>query len=310
MTCPVVVDCPGTDDPITNFSSESDDTLDFLALIWVGTGSNRVPFNQNWTATACGQSFLSTVSQLDALIQALYAAINCNYHDDHPDNGGGVHNTAQQCCFTSGSGINTVLICYTVPAGSIIALNQAQSDAWAHSIACYAVHQLTHPDIHPAPPGPNLSNIRLATCSNSFYAEQISAQNMRSPIMYSVTGTAPPGLHFDPTVIPGSLVLEGTPTTPGNYTFTVSAQDASHITVTKSYTISVLGITSGDPDDATQGTAYSFQFTASGGVGPYTFDLESGPLPGGITLDSDGLLHGTPTENGDFNITVSVTDSA
>jgi len=69
-------------------------------------------------------------------------------------------------------------------------------------------------------------------------------------------------------------------------------------------------ITSGTPPAAQSGVAYEFQFEAEGGTAPYTFTLSSGTLPDGLTLDSDGLLHGTPTENGTFSITVTVTDSS
>jgi hypothetical protein len=50
-------------------------------------------------------------------------------------------------------------------------------------------------------------------------------------------------------------------------------------------------------------------FTASGGTGPFTFGLSSGGVPG-LSLDpSTGVLSGTPTQLGDFPITVGVTDA-
>jgi hypothetical protein len=43
------------------------------------------------------------------------------------------------------------------------------------------------------------------------------------------------------------------------------------------------------------GTAYSVQLTNIGGVSPIAWALTSGTLPAGLSLRSDGLIHGTPT---------------
>ncbi|WCR02156.1 autotransporter domain-containing protein [Paracoccus saliphilus] len=50
--------------------------------------------------------------------------------------------------------------------------------------------------------------------------------------------------------------------------------------------------------------------SASGGTGPYAFDLSSGRLPDGITLSNDGKLTGTPTEDGNFSLTFRATDAS
>src|SRR5262249_24971380 len=57
------------------------------------------------------------------------------------------------------------------------------------------------------------------------------------------------------------------------------------------------------------GTFFSSQVQASGGTKPYTFSLNSGSLPDGLSLSSSGLISGTPTTAGTFNFTVLVTDS-
>jgi uncharacterized protein YhjY with autotransporter beta-barrel domain len=58
------------------------------------------------------------------------------------------------------------------------------------------------------------------------------------------------------------------------------------------------------------GTIYSQTLTASGGTGPYGYSLTAGTLPTGVTLGSGGILSGTPIAAGNFNFTVTTTDSS
>ncbi len=55
--------------------------------------------------------------------------------------------------------------------------------------------------------------------------------------------------------------------------------------------------------------AYSVNFTATGGTGPYQFTLAAGGLPNGVTLPTNGALTVTPTAAGTFNFTVKATDA-
>lgn len=69
-------------------------------------------------------------------------------------------------------------------------------------------------------------------------------------------------------------------------------------------------ITGGSLATATNGLPYSFALTATGGVPPYSWNA-LGALPEGLTLNSAGLLSGTPMAKipGDFQIAVNVTDT-
>ncbi len=63
--------------------------------------------------------------------------------------------------------------------------------------------------------------------------------------------------------------------------------------------------------DAVQNLAYSAQLVANGGTPPYVFSLNSGSFPTGLSINSAGLISGTPsTVSGPFNPIVKVTDSA
>ncbi len=66
------------------------------------------------------------------------------------------------------------------------------------------------------------------------------------------------------------------------------------------------------PSTATVGVAFPNQTLTAAGTGstaPYTFAVTVGALPAGLTLDTTGLLHGTPTAGGSFPFTVTATDS-
>jgi hypothetical protein len=61
--------------------------------------------------------------------------------------------------------------------------------------------------------------------------------------------------------------------------------------------------------NGTVGEKYSATVTATGGQFPsYTFALESGTLPPGLSFAANGKLAGTPTKAGTFTFTVSVND--
>jgi hypothetical protein len=56
------------------------------------------------------------------------------------------------------------------------------------------------------------------------------------------------------------------------------------------------------------GVAYSQTLTPSGGTAPYTFTVTGGALPPGLALSTAGVVSGTPTTAGTFNVTIRATD--
>ena len=59
--------------------------------------------------------------------------------------------------------------------------------------------------------------------------------------------------------------------------------------------------------NAIVGEPYEQQIHATGGLRPYTFQLDSGGLPEGITLQN-GALRGTPTATGQYDFSIAVSD--
>lgn len=58
------------------------------------------------------------------------------------------------------------------------------------------------------------------------------------------------------------------------------------------------------------GQSYSSQIEVKQGKSPYAFSLVNGTIPNGISLSTDGLLSGTPTEAGYFEFVIKVEDDS
>jgi uncharacterized protein (TIGR03437 family) len=111
-------------------------------------------------------------------------------------------------------------------------------------------------------------------------------------------------------------VVSGTPSrgSAGGSAFSVLVTDASGHMSSAPFVLTVLApnggptITTPSPlPTAAVGNYYQTTLGATGGTQPYLW-LGSG-APAGLTLSSGGLLSGTPTSGGDFEVTAQLTDS-
>jgi hypothetical protein len=141
------------------------------------------------------------------------------------------------------------------------------------------------------------------------YAQQLTASGGAAPYTFAVSaGTLPTGLSLSP-----AGQISGSPTASGSFTFTVTATDDNAQTGSQAYTLDIapptLTLLPATLPNGLAGTAYSQQFTASGGLAPYTYAVAAGTLPAGLSLSSAGLLSGTPTADGTYNFSVQASDS-
>jgi len=153
------------------------------------------------------------------------------------------------------------------------------------------------------------------------YSATLQSSGGATPITWSVSsGSLPPGLSL----VPGTGVISGTPSTNTGspFNFTVQATDsttptAQTTTANLSITVTVATLTvtttSGSLPSGTVSSAYpNTQLNASGGIPPYTWLQTGGTLPPGLSISTSGAISGTPTSatGSPFSFTVQVTDSA
>jgi large repetitive protein len=142
------------------------------------------------------------------------------------------------------------------------------------------------------------------------YSVTLTASGGTAPYTWSGTGSFPPGLQINSTG-----VLSGTPTQVGSFTISIQVIDSKGVSATGSLSITVvaggLTITTVSPlFNATVGSPYTQQFTASGGQQPYTWSISAGQIAPLTLTASTGILQGTPTSPGTLNFTVQVTDAS
>ena len=119
----------------------------------------------------------------------------------------------------------------------------------------------------------------------------------------------PPGLKLDYQ----TGVVSGTPSSYGNYTFSIVLSDTNGFTVDKNCSITIHPVphitTTEIFDCATVGKEVSFPIEAIGGNPPYTWDIT--PPMSGVTITPSGLkanISGNFTTSGSKTVIVKVTD--
>ncbi len=108
--------------------------------------------------------------------------------------------------------------------------------------------------------------------------------------------------------------ISGTPIANGTFILNVMLADSSGLTLTKQFTLTVstgLSVLTTSLPNGSVGTVYpTQQLSAGGGQPPYRWAVTAGKLPPGLTLDGVfGRISGTPTANGNYPFTLTVTDN-
>jgi hypothetical protein len=159
---------------------------------------------------------------------------------------------------------------------------------------------------HPANTGVAIPSATLTILSSTL-PDGITSNNYSGPVSIfggfgaltaSISsGLVPPGLSMDP----NTGLISGTPTVPGDYTFTVQVKDSfiPPAIATQVYNLHVaspLMVVAPGGVDGVANAAYTLNLAATGGTGNQLWTLASGSLPSGLSLTAAGVISGTPTQ--------------
>ncbi len=144
------------------------------------------------------------------------------------------------------------------------------------------------------------------------YRAEISADGGTGPYLWSADGL-PAGLEItDALPRDEPAVISGYPLEHGVFEVTVQVEDAQTQVNRRTFTLEVsaadLVLESTDLPKARLGQEYTHRVGARGGVLPYTFHAENLP-PGLAFRPSNGYISGTPEQEGEWEVTLRVTDS-
>ncbi|UPG93877.1 autotransporter domain-containing protein [Luteibacter aegosomatissinici] len=209
--------------------------------------------------------------------------------------------TQSVCTVTTGGQLTTIS-----PGNCTIHADQAGNSSFTPAPQVTQTFQIVVPGgaVSFATPSP----LPTAT-GGSAYSLTLSSSGGAAPYSYNlIAGTFPLGMT------PSSAgTIAGTPITAGVFNFTMRVIDAASQTATKTYQLTVnapaVALTPSTLPQGKVAVAYATTtLTASGGTAPYHFAVSTGTLPPGLVLAPSGVVSGTPTVPGAFNVTVTATD--
>jgi hypothetical protein len=145
-------------------------------------------------------------------------------------------------------------------------------------------------------------------------AVQYTSTGFPAATLAITAGSLPAGMTFLPGP-GGTATIDGAPdaNTAGTYNVTITGtnlagSDSHDVTIT---VVPLLTITTTSLPNGAHGVTYSQSVAAIGGTSPYTFTLDGGSLPAGLTLAANGTISGIPSgAPGTANFTVRATDSS
>jgi uncharacterized repeat protein (TIGR01451 family) len=183
----------------------------------------------------------------------------------------------------------------------------ATSSGGCTGMASYTL-TISCPTITVTPPA-----VATGTASMAFSQSFTQSGAVGSATFSVASGSLPPGL-----TLATNGTLSGTPAQAGTFSFTVKVTDANNCTGTSAGYSLVIGCpaitlnptSTTPPTDLSgqAGVAYSQTITATPNGTSYTFEVTTGALPAGLTLNANtGVISGTTNLVGTFTFTITAT---
>lgn len=197
-------------------------------------------------------------------------------------------------------GSHTVTFCWVVSLGAGSVETPCTSPSASAKFTVNPAPSVTTPGVLPS------------ASVGSPYSVSLAASGGTGTLVWSLASgsSLPPGLNFSQS----SGTISGTPTQSGSFSFTVVATDSLSVSGSRAMTLQV-GSPLSIPTPATLppaqvGVAYSTTITAAGGSPPYSYWMNAQQIPAGLSFDpSRGILSGTPTQPGRYDIDAAAMDS-
>lgn len=144
---------------------------------------------------------------------------------------------------------------------------------------------------------------------NIYYDQFLQASSCNGNFNWSVlSGSPPTGLNLNQST--GEVY--GQPANAGTYSVTMQVTDQNNLTTNQQFVVSIsnaVQVATTMLPNGTNGSAYSQQLQATGGLPPYLWSVFSGSLPANLNLSTNGVLSGIVGDSGPFNFTVGLVDN-
>ncbi len=157
------------------------------------------------------------------------------------------------------------------------------------------------------------SELPNGTTGESYSATISATSGFGKTLTWTYSGELPDGLSLNSE----SGEISGTPTVAGTFNFTITVSDTYYST-SRAFTLTIESsvinqatapkIITTNLSSGRVGVEYSIGITATGTT-PITFSLDSGSLPGGLTLSSSGIISGRATATGTFTFTIQAANA-
>jgi len=304
--CPITITpCPGTEEAVLNLSSEAPDPMIFTGIGFTNYNPYQPPAlgtNGQFIQQGCYGLATSALSQIDADALAAYDAAVCQRAQSGLPGivagGTSVPGGAGSTAAGAGGGPSHVGS-RGGGGGGGSGRYEPTAPPSGGGQAQYSIAPL-YPFMCAGVAPTNVPTYKVVGANAALY-------------QWTFTGNPPPSLSLVPSGN-NSAQLSGIPSSPGNFTYTVTATmsvGGVPVTVSTQDTVQILGITNALNETHTYDDQISYQYNAAGGQSPYAYALAQGEvLPNGLSLSASGLLSGQlKSECGDFKFKVQVTDA-
>ena len=147
------------------------------------------------------------------------------------------------------------------------------------------------------------------------YRVELQATSGAAPYTWNKKKKAKFGNYPDGITLSPQGILSGTPTAQGRSNFTINVKDSASKSASKPLSIEVgpppapLAVRTETLPNATQALPYNATLEGEGGIGPYTWTLDGGALPDGLSLSPEGDITGRATSLGAASFVLRLRDS-